>query len=249
MQGERLQKYLARFGVGSRREIERMIVEGKIRVNHQLATLGDRVTGREKIVIAGKLFQGKAQLKSSFPKVLMYHKPADQICTRKDPEDRETVFDRLPRLRYDRWIQVGRLDLTTSGLLLFTNHGELAHRLMHPSYQMTREYAVRVMGEVTATMLQQLKAGVELEDGVAKFETLKPAGGDGINQWFQVSLHEGRNREVRRMWEHFEGLTVSRLIRTKFANLELPRDLPRGRWRSLSKLDIQKLGDQVKLSF
>ena len=183
------------------------------------------------------------------PKVLLYHKPANQICSRKDPNDRETVFQHLPRLKYDRWIQVGRLDFNTSGLLLFTNHGELAHRLMHPSFEITREYAVRVMGTVTPHMLRQLKSGVRLDDGPAKFDTLKLVGGEGINQWYQVSLHEGRNREVRRLWESFDGITVSRLIRTQFANILLPRDLPRGRWRVLSKLEIQRLGDQVKLRF
>jgi 23S rRNA pseudouridine2605 synthase len=246
---ERIQKYLAGFGIASRREVEKMIDEGRITVDGAAVPPGYKITGNEKIFIDGKPFRGRTHQKSSFPKVLIYHKPDGQISTRSDPEDRDTVFDRLPRLKDDRWIQVGRLDYNTSGILLFTNHGELAHRLMHPSYEVEREYAVRVMGEVTRGMLKELRAGIALDDGMAKFDDLKEAGGTGMNRWYNVTLHEGRNREVRRLWESFEGIRVSRLIRTSFANIKLPRETSRGRWEFATRLQIQRLGDLVKLDF
>lgn len=247
-QEERLQKYLAALGHGSRRELEEWITAGRITVDGRVATLGEKVSVLSRISIDGKpLRSPSARAAEPFPKVLLYYKPEGEICTMDDPDGRKTVFQALPRLRGKRWVMVGRMDINTMGLLLFTTHGELANRLMHPKYEIEREYAVRVRGHVTNSMLTRLRTGVELEDGKAHFDTVTPIGGDGTNQWFHVTLREGKNREVRRMWESEEGIQVSRLTRVRFGNILLPRDMHRGRWDYLSKLQVQRLADLVKL--
>jgi len=228
---EKLQKILARAGHGSRREMEAWIAAGRVSVDGEIASLGDRIEADAKVRIDGR----QVSLKSAdevICRVLAYHKPEGEICSRKDPEGRPTVFDRLPRTRDSRWVAVGRLDINTSGLLLFTSDGELANRLMHPSNEIEREYAVRTFGEVSDLVVQKLRTGVMLEDGPAQFDQIKPAGGEGINQWWHVALHEGRNREVRRLWEAVE-VQVSRLIRVRYGMIELPKTLPRGGWMEL----------------
>jgi 23S rRNA pseudouridine2605 synthase len=228
---EKLQKVLARAGHGSRREMEAWIAAGRVSVNGEIATLGDRVEADAKIRIDGRA-TSIMQADDIICRVLAYHKPEGEICSRKDPEGRPTVFERLPKMRDSRWVAVGRLDINTSGLLLFTSDGELANRLMHPSNEVDREYAVRTFGEVTEANVQALRTGVMLEDGPAQFDTIKPAGGEGINTWWHVTLKEGRNREVRRLWESQE-IQVSRLIRVRYGMVELPKSLPRGGWIEL----------------
>jgi 23S rRNA pseudouridine2605 synthase len=228
---EKLQKVLARAGLGSRREIEEWIRAGRITVNGQPARIGARVEPGARIHLDGRPVM-LAQRSQPKPRVLAYHKLEGEVSTRRDPEGRPTVFDRLPGLRQGRWIAVGRLDLNSSGLMLFTTDGELAHRLMHPSTAIEREYAVRVRGEVTPAMLARLTTGVALEDGVARFDTIVDAGGQGTNHWYHVILREGHHREVRRLWES-QGVQVSRLIRVCFGPATLPRGLRPGRWEEL----------------
>ncbi|BDH45665.1 pseudouridine synthase [Salmonella enterica subsp. enterica serovar Choleraesuis] len=230
---EKLQKVLARAGHGSRREIEAIIAAGRVSVDGKIATLGDRVeiTQGMKIRIDGHVVSVK-ESEEQICRVLAYYKPEGELCTRSDPEGRPTVFDRLPKMRGARWIAVGRLDVNTCGLLLFTTDGELANRLMHPSREVEREYAVRVFGEIDDAKLRQLSRGVQLEDGPASFKTIKFTGGEGINQWYNVTLTEGRNREVRRLWEAV-GVQVSRLIRVRYGDLVLPKGIPRGGWTEL----------------
>lgn len=235
---EKIQKLLAGYGIASRREIERWISAGRISVNGAIATLGMRVSTHDQISIDGKPVRHPAQ--SERLRVLLYNKPADEICTRHDPEGRPTVFERLPRIKRGRWIMVGRLDINSSGLLLFTTHGELAHRLMHPSYEIDREYAVRVLGEVSEDSLTRLRTGVELEDGVARFSEISDAGGQGANHWYHVTLKEGRNREVRRMWEAV-GHNVSRLHRIRFGPVKLPRSIRPGRFDDLDEPGLGEL--------
>lgn len=235
MTTEKLQKILANAGLGSRRQLEQWIAAGRVSVDGQVAQLGDRVDPKAAIRVDGHLLK---RLPKAASRILLYHKPEGQLCTRHDPENRPTVFDHLPMVRNQRWIQVGRLDFNTSGLLLFTTDGELAHRLMHPKHGLEREYAVRVLGAVPPAVLQALKAGVELEDGLAKFDSIREAGGEGANHWYHVTLSEGRNREVRRLWES-QGVTVSRLIRIRFGQLSLPRALKVGRWQELSEEAIE----------
>ncbi len=236
---EKLQKVLARAGFGSRREIERWIGEGRIKLNGKQATLGDRMELEDRIEVDGKrIHPGK--LKDKRTRVLVYHKPAGKVCTRKDPEKRPTIFDDLPPLAGGRWISVGRLDLNTSGLLLLTTDGELANRLMHPSQQIEREYAVRILGEVTPEMLKNMQTGVELEDGTAHFDHIRDVGGEGANHWYHVILREGRNREVRRLWES-QGVTVSRLSRVRFGSVTLERRQKPGRWEDLDEKAIEGL--------
>ena len=211
---EKLQKVLARAGAGSRREMETYISAGRVSVEGKTAYLGDRVEGNELIRVDGHQIKLKP-LADDLCRVLMYNKPEGEMCTRKDPEGRPTVFDRLPKLDGSRWVAVGRLDINTSGMLLFTTDGELANRLMHPSKQVEREYAVRIFGEVNEAMLQTLRHGVKLEDGPAKFQKITYKGGEGRNHWFHVVLSEGRNREVRRLWES-QDVQVSRLIRVRY---------------------------------
>ncbi|AKH89295.1 23S rRNA pseudouridine(2605) synthase RluB [Edwardsiella tarda] len=244
---EKLQKVLARAGHGSRREIEALIKEGRVSVDGKLATLGDRVevTANMKIRVDGRVVSIR-ESEQEICRVLAYYKPEGELCTRRDPEGRPTVFDRLPRLRGSRWIAVGRLDINTSGLLLFTTDGELANRLMHPSREVEREYAVRVFGQVDEDKLRQLSRGVQLEDGPASFKSISFQGGEGLNQWYNVTLTEGRNREVRRLWEAV-GVQVSRLIRVRYGDLTLPKGLPRGGWQELPLENINYLRELVEL--
>ncbi|ABZ77171.1 pseudouridine synthase [Shewanella halifaxensis HAW-EB4] len=228
---EKLQKVLARAGHGSRREMEAWIAAGRVSVDGEIASLGDRVETDAKIRIDGRTVSIRSE-EDVVCRVIAYHKPEGEICSRKDPEGRPTVFDRLPKTRDSRWVAVGRLDINTSGLLLFTSDGELANRLMHPSNEVEREYAVRTFGEVNDACIQRLRMGVTLEDGPANFDKVKAAGGEGMNKWWHVSLAEGRNREVRRLWESQE-VQVSRLIRIRYGMIELPKSLPRGGWIEL----------------
>ena len=247
---EKLQKVLARAGLGSRREMEAVIAEGRVSVNGSIVTLGTRVEDTDKVRFDGNAVQMITE-DDNVCRVLAYHKPEGELCTRKDPEGRKTVFDRLPPLKSGRWIAIGRLDINTSGLLLFTTDGELANRLMHPSHEVEREYSVRVFGEVTDKVIQNLRMGVELEDGLAKFQKIKGVapgtGADGLNQWYNVLLSEGRNREVRRLWES-QGIQVSRLIRIRYGSLVLDRRLPRGGWSELSLEEINYLRAIVSLA-
>ncbi|WP_407720201.1 23S rRNA pseudouridine(2605) synthase RluB [Pasteurella multocida] len=247
VEGEKLQKVLARAGQGSRREIEAMIAENRVSVDGKIASLGDRIDVHAgvKIRIDGHLIN-LLHAQKEVCRVLMYYKPEGELCTRHDPEGRPTVFDRLPRLTGSRWIAVGRLDINTSGLLLFTTDGELANRLMHPSREVEREYSVRVFGQVDEAMLHHLKKGVQLEDGPANFKEIKFAGGVGMNQWFDVTLMEGRNREVRRLWES-QGVQVSRLIRTRYGNISLMKSLPRGGWEEMDLTNVNYLRELVGL--
>ena len=246
-EGEKLQKVLARAGQGSRREIESIIAEDRVSVDGKIATLGDRINVNSgvKVRIDGNLIN-LTQAQKEVCRVLMYYKPEGELCTRHDPEGRATVFDRLPRLTGARWIAVGRLDINTSGLLLFTTDGELANRLMHPSREVEREYSVRVFGVVDDAMLNRLKKGVQLEDGPANFKEIKFVGGVGMNQWFDVTLMEGRNREVRRLWES-QGIQVSRLIRIRYGNIKLMKNLPRGGWQEMELADVNYLRELVGL--
>lgn len=228
---ERLQKLLAGVGVGSRREIETWIRAGRVTIDGKPAALGQRVTGQEAIAIDGRPVTELRRPRAG-ERTLVYHKPAGEMCTRRDPEGRPTVFENLPPLQGRRWISVGRLDFTTSGLLLVTTDGALAHGLMHPSRQLAREYMVRILGEVPAAVLEQLRAGITLEDGPARFDVLVPAGEGASNRWFRVEVREGRNRLVRRLWEA-AGLQVSRLMRVRYGPVELPRSLRAGRWQAV----------------
>lgn len=242
---EKLQKVLARSGHGSRRELEAKIAAGRISVNGQIATLGERIEADATVRIDGHEVSIKP-VEDVVCRVLMYHKPEGELCTRRDPEGRPTVYDRLPRMQGARWVAVGRLDVNTSGLLLFTTDGELANRLMHPGHQIEREYAVRVFGEVTDEMLRKLKKGVQLEDGPAAFKEIKRGGGEGINQWFHVVLTEGRNREVRRLWES-QGVQVSRLMRVRYGSIPLEQGLPQSGWGELPLDKVNYLRDLVGL--
>jgi 23S rRNA pseudouridine2605 synthase len=235
---ERLQKILARAGLGSRREIEAMVEQGRLKINNIIAKPGDKISGVERIKLDNKLLHLNLAPKNT--RVLIYNKPGGMMCTRKDPEGRPTVFQQHRRLSSKRWIMVGRLDYNTSGLLLFTNDGELANKLMHPSNQIEREYAVRIFGIATDEQLKALRQGIKLEDGVAKFDAIKDAGGEGKNHWYHVILREGRNREVRRLWES-QGFTVSRLIRVRFGDIGLPRSLQQNALRELEEAEIQGL--------
>lgn len=244
---EKLQKVLARAGKGSRREMETVISAGRVSVDGKVAYLGDRVEGTEQIRVDGHLVKIKAA-DDDICRVLMYNKPEGEMCTRKDPEGRPTVFDRLPPLEAGRWVAVGRLDINTSGMLLFTTDGELANRLMHPSRKVEREYAVRVFGEVNEAMLQTLRTGVKLEDGPARFQKITYRGGEGRNHWFHVVLSEGRNREVRRLWES-QDVQVSRLIRVRYGDMEMKRQLPLGGWAELNLKEVNYYRKLVDLPF
>lgn len=245
--GEKLQKVLARMGVGSRRDVEAWIEEGRVKVNGAVATLGQRVGDRDAIAVDDRLLK-REKIEEHVRRVLIYNKPEGEVCTRDDPEGRPTVFDRLPRLRSGRWINVGRLDINTTGLLMFTTDGELANRLMHPSYEMDREYAVRVRGEVDEEMIERLKAGVMLEDGPAKFSDIQEApGGEGFNHWYHVVVMEGRNREVRRLWES-QGVVVSRLKRVRFGPVFLTSELTMGRYREMGQRELDILSEEVGLT-
>jgi len=217
-----------------------------VKVNGNVATLGQRVDLHDAIAVDGRLLK-REEASEGVRRVLIYNKPDGEICTRDDPEGRPTVFDRLPRPKEGRWINIGRLDINTTGLLLFTTDGELANRLMHPSYEMDREYAVRVRGEVDDDMIERLKTGVMLEDGPARFTDIQQApGGEGFNHWYHCVVMEGRNREVRRLWES-QGLVVSRLKRVRFGPVFMTSDLPMGRWREMSQSEVDILSEEVGL--
>lgn len=237
---------LAGAGLGSRREIEGWIADGRISVDGRTATLGDRITGHEQLLVNGRPVRltGKVSHRR-VDRVLVYHKPAGEVSTRSDPEKRATVFDNLPSPRAGRWISVGRLDFGTMGLLLFTTDGELAHRLMHPSYEIDREYAVRLAGAPDAAQLRRVSEGVELEDGMARFDSIVAEGGTGRNVWYRVTLREGRNREVRRLFEAV-GLEVGRLIRVRYGPVILGR-LRRGESRFLAPDEARALYKAVNL--
>lgn len=242
---ERIQKFLANQGAGSRRQIDALLQQGRISVNGKPAKPGDQVNGHEKIAIDGKLL--RLPRHAAKPRILLYHKPVGQVCTRADPQGREDVFQHLPRLQQGRWVSIGRLDINTSGLLLFTNDGQLANRLMHPSYEVEREYAVRVHGEVTAEMLQRLRDGVELDDGPAHFDDILDSGGSGSNHWYHVVLKEGRNREVRRLWEAV-GVEVSRLVRVRYDRFNLPKWLKPGKYRFVDEEVVKRVYQRLGLA-
>lgn len=241
---ERLQKALARAGLGSRRSLEGWIASGRVSVNQEVAGLGQRVGPRDLVRVDGRRVTIPPLVARI--RILRYHKPVDEICSHEDSGGRATVFDRLPPLRVGRWIAVGRLDVATSGLLLFTNDGELANRLMHPAREIEREYAVRVRGSVGAELVERLRHGVRLEDGMARFRTVVSTGGEGQNHWWHVTLAEGRNRAVRRMWES-QGTTVSRLIRVRYGPCELGRRLRAGRFEELKGPEHRALLDAVEM--
>lgn len=243
---ERVQKALARMGYGSRREIERLIGENKIRINGQPAKLGDHVKAGDKVNIGNR----RAVITSEVNRirVLVYNKPEGEICTQKDEQGRKTVFESIGTINNGRWISIGRLDINSSGLLLFTNDGALANHLMHPSSEIEREYAVRVQGKVTEDIIKQLLKGVELEDGFLKFDSITDSGGQGANHWYNVIIKEGKNREVRRLWQS-QDVRVSRLIRVRYGNLSLPRSLKLGRKVELSLDEVKSLFEFVKLEW
>lgn len=245
---EKLQKLLARAGFGSRRELESWLSGGRITLNGKPAILGDRASLTDRICVDGKPVSMR-RLEGPRVRVLLYNKPVGEICTRSDPEKRPTIFERLPSLEKGRWVAVGRLDLNTSGLLIVTSDGELANRLMHPGARIDREYLVRVMGPVDTEMLQRLRDGVELEDGMARFSDVAPLhknDSDSINQWYCCTLMEGRNREVRRMWES-QGVKVSRLKRVRFGPVSLASKLPEGRWQELTPGEMAILYQEAGL--
>lgn len=241
---QRLQKILALSGLGSRRDMEALIEAGRVSVNGQVASLGSTVNGDEVIRVDGRPV--RLQTEPQLPKVLLYHKQEGEIVSADDPKKRDSVFEKLPRVRGAKWVSVGRLDINTSGLLIFTTSGELANRLMHPRYEVEREYAVRVMGQLSEGQVLQLTNGIELEDGVANFDAIQDKGGEGSNHWYQVILREGRNREVRRLFEAV-GLMVSRLMRVRFGPVTLPSRLKRGQMLALQDKEVRQLLEWAEL--
>jgi 23S rRNA pseudouridine2605 synthase len=238
-QAERLQKLLAAAGLGSRRQIEGWIEAGRLSVNGRIARLGERALAADRIELDGKVLAMKQP--GARPRVLLYHKPDGEMVTRADPEGRPTVFERLPPIPGGKWVAVGRLDINTAGLLLLTDSGELANRLMHPRYEVEREYAVRVLGALSPENRSWLMRGVQLEDGVGRFDKLEPSGAaEGANRWYRVVLREGRNREVRRLFEAV-GRQVSRLLRVRYGPVALPRDLRPGRWLELDEKSVAEI--------
>lgn len=242
---EKLQKVLSLAGIGSRREMEKWIESGFIKVNGVQATIGMRVTDSDKIKVKGKLINNPLK-RTKKTRVVMYNKPQGVICSKSDPEGKKTIYQAIKKLDPNKWILVGRLDVNTSGLILLTTDGDLAHRLMHPSYEIEREYAVRIAGQLTKEQQALLLNGIVLEDGKASFDTLVPNGGEGLNHWYHVTLKEGRNREVRRMFEKLD-LQVSRLIRIRYGALTLPRYLRRGNFKELPEDMVLRLKESVGL--
>ena len=239
---ERLHKVLARMGLGSRREIEEWIKQGLVIVDGQVAVLGQTAEGVSQVIVNGTRVNLQQDVTTQ---VLLYHKPDDEICSRKDPQGRKTVYDNLPKLSAGRWIAIGRLDLTTAGILLFTTDGELANSLMHPSAEVDREYLVRVHGRVTPKIIERLQVGVRLQDGLAHFTDIQQRPSKGSNQWLQVVLQEGRNREVKRMFES-QGLQVTRLIRVRFGPITLDESLSKGKHRMLTQKEVKQLQALVR---
>lgn len=246
---EKLQKILAGAGLGSRRELEKWIVDGRVSVNGSIATLGDRAKATDRILVDGRVVKTN---RDETPRVLMYSKPEGEVCTTSDPDGRPTVFDSLPKINSGRWIAIGRLDINTSGLLLFTNYGELANRLMHPSFEVKREYLARIHGDVDQKMLNNLMDGVVLDDGLAKFQSVKaqhhrnPEERTRSNQWFRCVLAEGRTREVRRLWES-QDVEVSRLKRISYGPIELPSFIRRSEFIELESKQVSSLFIAVDL--
>ncbi len=243
---ERIQKVLARAGYGSRRQVETWIKEGKVVRNGEVVTLGDQVKEGDVMKLDGKPLSAKRLWQQTEQQVILYNKPVGEVCTRKDPEGRRTIFQSLPTPNQGRWVSVGRLDINTSGLIVLTTDGELANKLMHPSNEMDREYAVRVLGDVTPEIMQNLRDGVELEDGKAKFADIQSSGGEGANSWYHVVIQEGRNREVRRLWES-QGIQVSRLMRVRYGPIIIPNQLKMGKWLMLEGGDLEALYESVEL--
>ena len=235
---QKLQKVLAQAGLGSRRAMEEIIKSGKVKVNGTPATLGARVTTDDLIQVGRR--QIKFKVTTRLPRVILYHKPEGEIVTRDDPKGRPSVFEKLPVIRSAKWLAVGRLDFNTGGLLIFTTSGELANRLMHPRFEVEREYAVRLFGALTPAQIAEFKKGVRLSDGDARFDMLEEQGGEGRNRWYRVVLKEGRNRVVRRMFEALS-LQVSRLMRVRFGIVSLPPRLKRGTWVELKESEISQL--------
>jgi 23S rRNA pseudouridine2605 synthase len=234
----KLQKLLAQKGLGSRREMETLIASGRVSINGRTAVIGDRISAQDRVQIDKRVI--RFDFADRLPQVLLYHKPEGEIVSRSDPESRPTVFDKLPHLKSSKWIAIGRLDFNTSGLLIFTTDGSLANRLMHPRFEVEREYAVRIIGKLSTEQIMQLTTGIQLDDGVASFDLLTEEGGEGINHWYRVVLREGRNREVRRMFETI-GVTVSRLMRVRFGPINLPPRIKRGQWLELNEKEIRRL--------
>lgn len=241
----KLQKVLADAGVGSRRDMEELILSGRVSVNSMPAHIGQRINDEDHVRVNGKILQRK-RLTPIVPRIVIYHKPAGEIVSHSDPEGRPTVFDKLPFTRKGKWVAIGRLDFNTEGLLILTTSGDLANKLMHPRYGHEREYAVRVLGDATEEQIHTLKTGINLEDGLASFSVVERLGGEGANRWLRVVISEGRNREVRRMFEAI-GLTVSRLIRVRFGPVILPSQLKRGRWQEWEKTQVTALMHEVGL--
>lgn len=232
---QRLHKLLALSGLGSRRDMEELIASGRVTVNGKVAEVGAGVTEHDVVRLDSRTL--RLPFEAELPQVLIYHKPEGEIVSQDDPEGRASVFDKLPKVKHGKWIAIGRLDMNTSGLLIFTTSGELANRFMHPRYEVEREYAVRIFGELTEGQITQLKEGIELEDGPANFDSIIPQGGEGANHWYQVILREGRNREVRRLFEAFQ-LPVSRLMRVRFGPVNLPPRVKRGKMLKLEQKEV-----------
>ena len=235
---QRLHKLMALAGLGSRRDMEELVVSGRVTVNGQPAVQGQGVTPYDVVRLDSRPI--KLPFEAELPQVLIYHKPEGEIVSQDDPEGRASVFDKLPRIKQGKWIAIGRLDMNTSGLLIFTNSGELANRFMHPRYEVEREYAVRIFGELTEEQMSMLTQGIELEDGPAAFDSVRAQGGEGANHWYQVIIREGRNREVRRLFEAFQ-LPVSRLMRVRFGPVNLPPRVKRGTMLKLEQKQVVDL--------